>query len=81
MGMNLFSLNRALDSGALMFSEGKALAIQKEGKETYFSTRVQMGNCFLLGFKHQVNENHSLIVSKKGNECDEISQDVGSSFD
>jgi hypothetical protein len=65
MGMNLFSMNRALDSGASMFSEGKALVITKENAELFFNTKVQVGNSFLLASNTKVDPNRALITSER----------------
>jgi hypothetical protein len=62
MGMNLFSFNRAIDSGADLFSQNKTMAIQKDGREIHFKSKIQVGLSYLLGARAKIADNQALVV-------------------
>jgi hypothetical protein len=65
MGMNLFSFNRALDSGADLFSDNKTMVIQKGKKEIHFKSKIQVGSSYLLGAKAKIINDQVLVVSER----------------
>jgi hypothetical protein len=65
MGMNLFSFNRAINSGADLFSQNKTMAIQKDGREIHFKSKIQVGLSYLLGARAKIADNQALVVSER----------------
>ena len=65
MGMNLFSLNKAIDSGGKLTSEGKTMVISKGNREVFFGTQVKMGASQLLGAKCSFSNDFACAVSER----------------
>ena len=65
MGMNLFSFNKAIDSGGKLLSEGKTMIISKGEKEAFFGTHIKMGSSRPLGSKCKFSEDFPLCCQQK----------------